>query len=56
MLLWRRDYWNLNSNASNVCNVGGNWSNDLNAGPLYCNVNNSASNTNTNIGGRLVAA
>jgi hypothetical protein len=46
----------LNSSSGYVCNVGGNYSNGANAGPLYCNVNNSASNTNTNIGGRLVAA
>lgn len=33
--------------------VGGNWNNDLNAGPFYVNLNNDASNTNTNIGAAL---
>lgn len=32
---------------------GGNWSNGANAGLFYLNVNNAASNSNTNIGGRL---
>ena len=32
---------------------GGNWGNGANAGLFYLNVNNSASNANTNIGGRL---
>jgi hypothetical protein len=32
---------------------GGNWSNGANAGLFNLNVNNAASNSNTNIGGRL---
>lgn len=32
---------------------GGNWGNGANAGLFYLNVNNDASNSNTNIGGRL---
>ena len=32
---------------------GGNWGNGANAGLFYLNVNNAASNSNTNIGGRL---
>ena len=35
-----------------MVNVGGNWNNTLNAGPWYFNANNSATNTNSNIGGR----
>lgn len=37
-----------------VLNVGGNWNNGTNAGLWYSNGNNDASNSNTNIGGRLV--
>ena len=33
--------------------VGGNWNNDLNAGPFYINLNNTPDNTNTNIGAAL---
>lgn len=33
--------------------VGGNWNNDLNAGPFNANLNNTATNTNTNIGAAL---
>lgn len=33
--------------------VGGNWNNDLNCGPLYANLYNDPSNTNTNIGAAL---
>lgn len=47
----------VNSNASYVANVGGNYNNTAdNTGPFYVNVNNSASNTNTNIGARCVAS
>ena len=35
--------------------VGGNANNGSNAGLLYANANNSASNTNTNIGSQLNA-
>jgi hypothetical protein len=55
-VIFSPDNWNLNTSSGYVANVGGNWSNGDNAGPLNCNVNNSASNTNTNIGGRLAAA
>lgn len=30
--------------------VGGNWSNGANAGAFYCNLNNSVSNSNSNLG------
>ena len=33
---------------------GGNANNEANAGPLYANTNNSASNANTNIGAHLL--
>ena len=33
--------------------AGGNWNNDLNAGPFYTNLNNTPDNTNTNIGAAL---
>lgn len=32
---------------------GGNWGHGANAGLFYLNVNNAASNSNSNIGGRL---
>jgi len=35
--------------------VGGNWSNGANAGLWYVNCNNSASNSNSNIGARLAS-
>ena len=34
---------------------GGNWSNGSKAGLFYLNLNNEASNSNTNIGGRLAS-
>ena len=37
-----------------VLNVGGNWNNGSNAGLWYWNGNNSASNANSNIGGRIL--
>lgn len=40
------------SRWAGACN-GGNWSNGANAGLLYLNVNNAASNANSNIGARL---
>jgi len=33
--------------------VGGNWNNGLHVGSRYVNLNNLASNTNTNIGSRI---
>ena len=32
---------------------GGNWNNDLNCGPFYVNLNNTASNSNSNNGAAL---
>ena len=43
----------MNVNASRLANAGGNWNNTSNAGAFHLNVNQSASNTNTNIGARL---
>lgn len=37
-----------------VLNVGGNWNNGSNAGVRYWNGNNDASNSNSNIGGRIL--
>jgi hypothetical protein len=37
-----------------VAYVGGNWSNDSNAGLFYLNANNGSSNYNSNIGSRLL--
>lgn len=37
-----------------AANVGGNWNNGSNAGLFYWNLNNTSSNTNVNIGGRLL--
>lgn len=36
-----------------VAHVGGNWTNGANAGVSYWNLNNSPSNANSNVGGRL---
>jgi len=33
---------------------GGNWNNGTNVSPFYWNGNNSPTNTNINIGGRLI--
>ena len=44
---------NGNVNASNFPNVGGNYNNGDNAGPFNENFNNSATNTNSNIGSRM---
>lgn len=43
---------NGNVNTSNFPNRGGNYNNEGNAGPFYLNVNNNASNINSNIGAR----
>lgn len=45
---------NSNLNAGYVTNFGGNYSNGDNAGVCYLNVNNSASNSNANIGGHVI--
>jgi len=60
----RRGLGNLGSPAKSIyiviwvlyCDsaiVGGNWNNDSNCGPFYVNLNNEASNNNTNIGAAL---
>ena len=42
-----------NVNTSRLAHTGGNRNNGSNTGAFYLNVNNSASNTNTNIGSHL---
>ena len=37
-----------------VLHVGGNWNNGSNAGLFYFNANNTSSNTNSNVGTRLL--
>lgn len=37
-----------------VLHVGGNWNNGGNAGLFYFNANNSSSDTNSNVGARLL--
>ena len=44
---------NVNVNASRLAHTSGNYSNGANAGAFHLNVNNSTSNSNTNIGSRL---
>lgn len=45
----------VNSNSGwQVLMVGGNWNNGSNAGLFYFNANNSSSNSNGNIGARLL--
>lgn len=46
------DNTNVSSDGQ-VPNFGGNWNNDSNTGPFQLNCNNSLSNSNANIGGRL---
>ena len=46
-------YANYNS-GWRVLHVGGNWNNGGNAGLFYFNANNSSSNTNSNVGARLL--
>ncbi len=46
-------YANYNS-GWRVLFVGGNWNNGGNAGLFYFNANNSSSNTNSNVGARLL--
>jgi hypothetical protein len=47
------DYCNYNSSGV-VLHVGGNYSQNQNHGAFYLNGNNSASNTNANIGSRIL--
>ena len=46
-------YANYNS-GWRVLFVGGNWNNGGNAGLFYFNANNTSSNTNSNVGARLL--
>ncbi len=46
-------YANYNS-GWRVLHVGGNWDNGGNAGLFYFNANNSSSDTNSNVGARLL--
>ena len=46
-------YANYNS-GWRVLHVGGNWNNGGNAGLFYFNANNTSSNTNSNVGARLL--
>ena len=46
-------YANYNSGLR-VLHVGGNWNNGGNAGLFYFNANNSSSDTNSNVGARLL--
>ena len=46
-------YANYNS-GWRVLRVGGNWNNGGNAGLFYFNANNSSSDTNSNVGARLL--
>lgn len=47
------DYCNYNTGVR-ALNVGGNYSNGTNAGPFYLNGNNAPTNTNANLGSRLL--
>lgn len=44
---------NANVNASRLAHTSGNYSDGANAGAFHLNVNNSTSNSNTNIGSHL---
>ena len=46
-------YANYNS-GWRVLHVGGNWNNGGNAGLFYFNANNTSSNSNSNVGARLL--
>jgi hypothetical protein len=46
-------YANYNS-GWRVLHVGGNWNNGGNAGLFYFNANNSSSDSNSNVGARLL--
>ena len=46
-------YANYNSGWRGL-HVGGNWNNGGNAGLFYFNANNSSSDTNSNVGARLL--
>ncbi|WP_279132736.1 hypothetical protein [Barnesiella intestinihominis] len=44
-------FWGIYCEKAALC--GGNWNDDLIAGPFYANLNNAPSNSNTNIGAAL---
>ena len=47
-------FYKLNRGIHCACAyVGGNWNNDLKCGPFYANLNNTASNSNSNNGAAL---
>ena len=48
------DFYAGYSSGWRVLRVGGNWNNGGNAGLFYFNANNSSSDTNSNVGARLL--
>lgn len=49
----KRNADNTNLNTDRLPNFSGNWTNTSNTGTFQLNVNNSTSNTNSNIGTHL---
>ena len=50
----KEQVWKNEGASGGAAYRGGNWNNSTNAGAFALNLNNSASNTNTNIGFRCV--
>lgn len=48
------DFYAKYNSGWRVLHVGGNWNNGGNAGLFYFNANNSSSDTNSNVGARLL--
>ena len=48
------DFYDNYNSGWRVLHVGGNWNNGGNAGLFYFNANNSSSDTNSNVGARLL--
>lgn len=48
------DFYAYFNSGWRVLHVGGNWNNGGNAGLFYFNANNSSSDTNSNVGARLL--
>lgn len=48
------DFYASYNSGWRVLHVGGNWNNGGNAGLFYFNANNSSSDTNSNVGARLL--
>ena len=48
------DFYAYYHSGWRVLHVGGNWNNGGNAGLFYFNANNSSSDTNSNVGARLL--